>query len=59
MHAVIAGMLFLQVTFVTAFTYVGGSVITSGVKAISNDCGNEYPVEVVFGGNWFCPSEKK
>jgi len=34
------------------------SVITSGVKAISNDCGKRYPVEKVWGGDWFCAEEK-
>jgi len=33
------------------------SGITSGVKAISDDCGAEYPVESVLSGDWFCPKE--
>jgi hypothetical protein len=35
-----------------------GSIITSGIKAFSSSCGHEYPVEVIFGGNWFCPKDK-
>jgi len=34
------------------------SAITSGVKAISDKCGQEYPVEVIWNGNFFCSKEK-
>lgn len=34
--------------------WLGGSVLTSGVKAFAGDCGKRYPVEAVFRGNWFC-----
>ena len=34
--------------------YVSGSVITSAVKAVSGACGDTYPVEFVFNGDWFC-----
>ena len=36
-----------------------GSVITSGVKAISDSCDQTYPVEAVVSANWFCPSNKE
>lgn len=36
-----------------------GSVITSSVKTISNDCHKTYGVESfpLINGNWFCPKK--
>jgi len=31
------------------------SAITSGIKAVSDKCGQTYPVEKVWSGDWFCP----
>lgn len=31
------------------------SGVTSGIKALSDDCGKRYGVEAVLGGDWFCP----
>lgn len=36
--------------------FIWGSLITSGIKALSGSCGTDYGIEVlpmVFG-NWFC-----
>jgi len=30
------------------------SIITSGIKSVSDKCGYTYPVEKVWEGNWFC-----
>lgn len=35
--------------------WLTASAITSGVKALSEDCGQTYGVESVVSGNWFCP----
>lgn len=31
------------------------SLVTSGVKAASGDCGKAYGIEGIVKGNWFCP----
>lgn len=36
-----------------------GSLATSSIKAISDDCGTRYGIEKVVSGNWFCPAENK
>lgn len=62
MHLLIAGlfygvMIFLVLTFKL---WLFGSLGVSAVKALSNNCGKEYPVEIyVINGNWFCEKEKK
>jgi hypothetical protein len=39
---------------------VGLSVMTSGVKAVSGNCGTTYGIEsYAVGGDWFCPKEVK
>lgn len=45
------------IVFNLAVLWVLGSVVTSGVKGLSNDCGKRYPVEAVLAGNWFCPED--
>lgn len=35
--------------------YVGGSLVTSGVKAATDNCGETYGAESMFDGDWFCP----
>jgi hypothetical protein len=37
--------------------FVVGSLITSSVKSLSDDCGKTYGVEAVVSGNWFCADE--
>lgn len=38
--------------------WVGASAITSGIKALSDSCGKRYGIEVVVGGDWFCPEDE-
>lgn len=33
------------------------SAVVSGIKAVSGHCGERYALEVVVGGDWFCPEE--
>lgn len=53
------GFLFLSIALALLPYYIGGSIIVSGVKAVSDNCGTRYPIES-FGlaGDWFCPSKK-
>lgn len=49
---------FVVVVVIAVFqVWVIGSGLTSGIKAISGSCGQTYPVESIFSGNWFCPKE--
>ena len=47
------------VIFMVIAVWVGGSVLVSGVKSVKNQCGQTYPMESVFSGDWFCAEEKK
>ena len=38
--------------------WVGGSLITSGVKAVTEDCGKTYGIEKFVSGDWFCPEDE-
>jgi len=38
--------------------WVAASAITSGIKALSDSCGKRYGIEVVVGGDWFCPEDE-
>ena len=33
------------------------SLITSGLKAATHNCGQTWGIEVVVPGNWFCPQK--
>lgn len=33
------------------------SLVVSGVKAVSNDCGTKYGIETVVSGDWLCPAK--
>lgn len=36
-----------------------GSAVTSGIKAVSGSCGQEYGIEgTLISGDWFCPSKE-
>ena len=52
-------LVFLVLPLIIAFTlfqfWLLGSVITSGVKAFTDNCGKTYAIERVVRGNWFCP----
>ena len=49
----------LTVSIYLGIFWAGGSAVTSGVKAVTNNCGNTYPVETVLSGNWFCVKKDK
>jgi hypothetical protein len=53
----IIGIVMIAFYIVIAFApvWVVGSVLTSGIKAGTKQCGQTYPIEKVLGGNWFCP----
>lgn len=48
-------MTLINILWIGATSWVTGSVVTSAVKALSDDCGTRYSVEKVVAGNWFCP----
>ncbi len=52
---VVIGLFFLAFYLCIALfpTWVVASGITSGVKAVSEDCSSEYPVPIV-SQDWFC-----
>lgn len=37
--------------------WLGGSVLTSVIKATTNSCDTIYPVETLVNGDWFCPGD--
>lgn len=39
--------------------WVAASAVTSGVKALSNECDSRYPVEALVHGNWFCAEKPR
>jgi hypothetical protein len=49
----------LVISFYCGGLWIAGSFVTSGVKAVSNNCKQVYPVEKVLSGNWFCPTKKQ
>lgn len=48
-----AWILFVTITWL----WFVGSMATSAVKEISDDCNKTYPIEKIFSGNWYCPYE--
>lgn len=44
---------------VIAEGWVVGSLVASGVKTISKDCGKVYGIEKLVSADWFCPEEEK
>jgi hypothetical protein len=46
------------VMFFVAMVWVAGSALTSGVKVGTDQCGQTYPLEAVFSGDWFCAEDK-
>ena len=53
--AVIITYALLILAILTFKLWIWGSLFTSSIKSISDDCGKRYPVEVyVIDGNWFC-----
>ena len=47
----------LVIAFNFILLWFGGSVITSTIKALTDSCGKRYEAEIVFGGDWFCPTQ--
>lgn len=47
-------IIFLNAIWTFAILLLVGTVIVSGIKAATNQCGIEYRVPMV-GQNWFCP----
>jgi len=37
--------------------WLGGSLLASGIKAATNNCGSRYPIEEVLDGNLFCATD--
>ena len=57
---VFLGILFVTVAL-TVKVWLVGSLLTSSVKAMSDDCGKTYGVELVpvIQGNWFCTEKAR
>lgn len=51
------GWILFCLALVALKVWVIGSLLTSGVKAAKDDCGQVYGVESVLSGNWFCPTK--
>jgi len=55
--------IFVTVMVAIVFTFklwLFGSLVVSGVKSLSDDCGKNYAVEIyVVNGNWFCNYNKE
>lgn len=48
----------LWATGVVIPAWVVGSLVTSGIKAATDNCGQVYVVETIISGDWFCPEVK-
>jgi hypothetical protein len=57
MFRLFAGTGFVGLILALASLWVGASIVTSSVKALMDNCDTTYKVEVVVGGDWFCPEE--
>jgi hypothetical protein len=57
MFKLFTGTGFVGLIFALASFWVGASIVTSSVKALTDNCDTTYKVEVVVGGDWFCPEE--
>lgn len=58
MKLIFGSVFVLNLALLLGTVWLGGSVITSGVKAVAENCDSRYPVEAVFSGDWFCPEQK-
>lgn len=50
--------LLLVVSLVLLKIWLIGSLVTSSLKSVNNDCGQKYTIETFFDGNWFCDLTK-
>jgi len=53
----VALMILMNILWIGVVVWVGGSLIISGVKAFSDDCGTKYGIETVVAGDWFCSEQ--
>lgn len=51
---VVVALLLIAVFFIWLKVYLVGSIVTSGIKALSNSCGKQYWIEWLINGDWFC-----
>lgn len=56
MRNLIGGFWLFNVLWTIFLYWVGFSLVTSGIKAVTGNCGTRYGIERVVAGNWFCPS---
>lgn len=57
MELIIVVFMLMVIPATILIIYLGGSLITSGIKASTQQCGTELGAEAVFNGDWFCPEE--
>jgi len=50
----IAFVIAVKVTIMCFMLWLGGSTLTSGIKAVTGHCGERYPIESILSGDWFC-----
>lgn len=50
-------VILVNFAWISFVIWLGGSVLTSGIKAGTDSCGSTYGAEVVFSGDWFCPND--
>jgi len=53
-------MTFVLIATIAFYTFMGWgvlSLVTSGIKAATGDCGKKYKIEVVLSGDWFCVAD--
>lgn len=59
--AVILGVMFvlaINLSILCGAIWIGGSVLTSVIKATTDSCDSHLVLENAFSGNWFCPEKK-
>lgn len=57
MKLIIVVFMLMMIPATILSIHLGGSLITSGIKASTQQCGTELGAEAVFNGDWFCPEE--
>ena len=53
----VCGWITLCIALVLLKVWIIGSLATSTLKTLKNDCGKRYGVESVLSGDWFCPTQ--
>lgn len=54
---IIGAWIVLCLALVALKLWLIGSLVTSVVKTVKDDCAQTYGVETVLSGNWFCPTK--